>query len=80
MVGVELVGPDGRTPDPGAASRALEACRRSGLLVGKGGLFGNCLRIAPPLSLTDAECTEGAGILVDVLSSSGDRRLPAEGR
>ncbi len=80
MVGVELVGPDGRTPDLGAAGRVLEACRRSGLLIGKGGLFGNCLRIAPPLSLTDAECVEGTGILVDVISSLGDGGLPVGGR
>ena len=45
----------------------LEACRRRGLLVGKGGLFGNCLRIAPPLSLTSDEADEGAAILADVL-------------
>lgn len=67
MVGVELVGADGRTPAPAAASAVLEACRRHGLLVGKGGLFGNCLRVAPPLSLTDDECDEGAAILVDAI-------------
>ncbi len=36
-------------------------------LVGKGGLFGNCLRVAPPLPLTAAEADEGAAILVDAL-------------
>ncbi|MBK9179817.1 MAG: aspartate aminotransferase family protein [Acidimicrobiales bacterium] len=67
MIGIELVGPDGRTPDPAAASRALELTRAGGLLVGKGGLFGNCLRVAPPLTLTAAEADEGAAILVDAL-------------
>ncbi len=67
MLGVELVGPDGRTPHPAAASRALELTRAGGLLVGKGGLFGNCLRVAPPLTLTAAEADEGAAILVDAL-------------
>ena len=46
----------------------LERCRRRGLLVGKGGLFGNCLRIAPPLSLTADEADEGAAVLADVLA------------
>jgi 4-aminobutyrate aminotransferase len=68
MIGIELVGPDGREPDPAAASRAIELARAAGLLIGKGGLFGNCIRLAPPLSLTDTEADEGAGILVDVLA------------
>ena len=68
MIGVELVGPDGRSPTPAAAGRVLELARQRGLLVGKGGLFGNCLRIAPPLSLTAVEADEGAGILGDVLA------------
>ena len=69
MIGIELVEPDGLTPNPSAASRALELARANGLLVGKGGLFGNCLRIAPPLSLTTEEAEEGARVLVDVLAT-----------
>jgi 4-aminobutyrate aminotransferase len=68
MIGVELVGADGHSPAAGAASRVLDLARARGLLVGKGGLFGNCLRIAPPLSLTADEADEGAGILADVLA------------
>ena len=45
----------------------LEGCRSRGLLVGKGGLHGNCLRIAPPLSLTAEEAAEGAAILTSTL-------------
>ena len=67
MIGVELVGPDGFTPNAAAAVAALEGCRQRGLLIGKGGLYGNCLRIAPPMSLTDAECIEGSVLLVDAL-------------
>jgi 4-aminobutyrate aminotransferase len=69
MIGVELVGRDGRSPAPGAAARVLELARQRGVLVGKGGLFGNCLRIAPPLSLTADEADEGAGILAEVLDN-----------
>ena len=78
MIGVELVAPDGRSPDDGAATRVLEQARRRGLLVGKGGLFGNCLRIAPPLSLTTEEADEGAGILVDVLTDLDTEELAPE--
>jgi 4-aminobutyrate aminotransferase len=72
MLGVELVGSDGRTPDPGAASVVLERCKAAGLLVGKGGLFGNCIRIAPPLSITSDEIDTGAAILADALRAVGN--------
>ena len=39
----------------------LEALQGRGLLVGKGGLYGNCLRIAPPLSLTAGRGRRGRG-------------------
>ncbi len=67
MVGVELVVPGTKQPLPAAAGRVLEECRKGGLLVGKGGLYGNVLRIAPPLTLTDAECEDGLRILSDAL-------------
>ena len=69
MIGIELVGVDGHRPNPAAASRAIEHARTAGLLIGKGGLYGNCLRLAPPLSLTMDEADEGAAILVDVLAT-----------
>ena len=62
MIGVELVRPgtgDPGDPAPELASAVLEAARRHGLLLGKGGLHGNVLRIAPPLTLTRDEADEG---------------------
>jgi 4-aminobutyrate aminotransferase len=59
MLGVELVKPGGLDPDPGAAAAVMEEARKEGLLIGKGGLYGNTLRIAPALSLTEAEADEG---------------------
>ena len=59
MLGVELVEAGSKTPDAAMATRVLEAARDEGLLIGKGGLYGNVLRIAPPLSLTADEATEG---------------------
>ena len=70
MIGLELVGADGYVPDPQAASAILEGCKQRGLLVGKGGLHGNCLRMAPPLSLTEEEAAEGAAILTDAVDAA----------
>jgi 4-aminobutyrate aminotransferase len=72
MIGVELVGSDGRTPDAAAANEVLERCKAAGLLVGKGGLFGNCIRIAPPMSITADEVDEGTEIVVDALTAVDD--------
>lgn len=59
MIGVELVKAGGLEPNPVAAASVMEEARKEGLLIGKGGLYGNTLRIAPPLSLTEAEADEG---------------------
>jgi len=67
MIGIELVAADGHTPDEAAAGKVLEAARERGLLIGKGGLHGNCLRLAPPLTLTEDEAREGLALLDDAL-------------
>lgn len=67
MMGVELVKPGTGSPGepaPELATAVLEATKRRGLLVGKGGLHGNVLRIAPPMTLTAAEAEEGLAALV----------------
>jgi 4-aminobutyrate aminotransferase len=69
MIAVELVAPGGKEPDPGAATAVLEECRRRGVLVGKGGVKGNVLRIAPPLSVSAAEIEEAAAAIEDALYS-----------
>ncbi|UGY94343.1 aspartate aminotransferase family protein [Streptomyces gobiensis] len=63
MIGVELT-------DARAASRVLETAREGGLLIGKGGLDGAVLRIAPPLSLSVAEAEEGAAVLEAALKQA----------
>ena len=68
MIGIELVGPDGE-PAAEKASAVLEAAREEGLLIGKGGLHGNALRIAPALSITEDEADEGFARLERALRS-----------
>ncbi|MEA2639942.1 MAG: hypothetical protein QOF51_1336 [Chloroflexota bacterium] len=64
MLGVELV-TDRVTKDPATAqcAQVLERSRDLGLLVGKSGMYGNTLRITPPLCVTVAD----ADFLADAL-------------
>jgi 4-aminobutyrate aminotransferase len=74
MIGVELVGADGFAPAPDAATRVHELCREQGLLVGKGGLHGNCLRVAPPLCVTREEADRAADTLLAALARVDGQR------
>jgi 4-aminobutyrate aminotransferase len=71
MIGVEFVRPGSKDPDSGVTTRVMEEARTGGLLIGKGGLFGNVLRIAPPLSVTSEEAAEG----YDILSAAVHRAI-----
>jgi alanine-glyoxylate transaminase/(R)-3-amino-2-methylpropionate-pyruvate transaminase len=57
MRAIELVG-EGKAPDAPTTSRVLEGARKRGVLVGKGGLWGNVLRVAPPLIVNASQIDE----------------------
>ncbi|MFD2467339.1 aspartate aminotransferase family protein [Amycolatopsis silviterrae] len=69
MIGVELIEPGTTTPNTAAAKQMLEETKKRGLLIGKGGLHKNVLRIGPPMTLTEAEAAEGLQILLDSLAA-----------
>ncbi|MCZ6630057.1 MAG: aspartate aminotransferase family protein [Actinobacteria bacterium] len=68
MLGVELGDPVSGTPDVELTAAVMEEARAEGLLVGKGGLYGNTLRIAPPLSITEQEASEGLDMLRNAIN------------
>lgn len=72
MQAIELVANEtagDRTPNTEATGTLFEACKERGLLVGKGGLHGNVLRIAPALNVTADEVDEALTILGESLST-----------
>lgn len=70
MLGVELVKDLGtREPAKAECAQVFETARELGLLIGKGGLNGNVLRIKPPMCINPAD----ADFMIEVL----DRALAA---
>jgi alanine-glyoxylate transaminase / (R)-3-amino-2-methylpropionate-pyruvate transaminase len=67
MLGVELV-KDRTTKEPAKdqCARVHELARDLGLLVGKGGLYANTLRIKPPLCITRGD----ADFMIEVLDAA----------
>ncbi|MEE9212339.1 MAG: aminotransferase class III-fold pyridoxal phosphate-dependent enzyme, partial [Phycisphaeraceae bacterium] len=70
MLGVELVR-NRQSKQPATAQTAdlVEQCKDRGLLLGKGGLSGNVLRIKPPMCVTKDDADFIADCLDEVLGS-----------
>ncbi|MCX6638691.1 MAG: aspartate aminotransferase family protein [Acidobacteria bacterium] len=64
MQAIELVR-DRRTREPAPEETAalMEAARENRLLIGKGGLYGNVIRISPPMNIGRADVDEFARLL-----------------
>ena len=67
MLGVEMV-KDRTTKEPAKAecSEVLEYAREMGLLLGKGGLWGQTIRFAPPMCITSAD----ADFIIEVFDAA----------
>jgi alanine-glyoxylate transaminase/(R)-3-amino-2-methylpropionate-pyruvate transaminase len=72
MLGVELVR-DRATKEPAKNETLdmLEAAREAGVLIGKGGLDGNVLRIKPPMCITKADVDFALDVFDRAFSSVG---------
>ena len=74
MLGVELV-KDRKTKEPATAETAdiVEKAKDRGLLLGKGGLYGNVIRIKPPMCITKADCDFLVDCLDECMTEVGGR-------
>ncbi|WP_022887311.1 aminotransferase class III-fold pyridoxal phosphate-dependent enzyme [Glaciibacter superstes] len=68
MIGVELVKPGSKDPDVATTLAIMEEARAAGLLIGRGGLYGNVLRVTPPMTVTAEEADAAIEILASVIS------------
>ena len=69
LVGMEFV-KDRTSKEHATAETAefMEICRDKGLLIGKGGLKGNVVRLAPPMTITKAQCDKVLSVMDEALS------------
>jgi 4-aminobutyrate aminotransferase len=71
MQGVELVKDrKSKEPAPQATAAVMEAAKDRGLIIGKGGLYGNVLRISPALNVSTADADQAADILDQALAGA----------
>ena len=71
MQGMELV-KDRQTkePAPEALAAVMEGARARGMIIGRGGLYGNVVRISPPLNVTVADADQAADVIDQALGDA----------
>ncbi len=52
-----------KTPDPAAVSNVLASCHAEGVILLSAGTYGNCLRLLPPLVMSDELLEDGLSVL-----------------
>ena len=60
-----------KEPAPAESTQLMELARTNGLLIGKGGLYGNVIRLAPALNASKTDIDEGVQILDKSLAKVG---------
>ncbi len=60
---VDPASPDGKAPDAKKVLRIFEETRGLGLLIGKGGLYSNVIRLTPPMIVSAGEVDDALAIL-----------------
>ncbi len=69
MQAVEIVQPGtDKKPDAALTTAVMNAARDQGLLIGKGGLYGNVLRISPHLNVTAEDMDAGCDLIGKALA------------
>jgi 4-aminobutyrate aminotransferase-like enzyme len=60
--GMEIVKEE-KEPAPDLVNEIFEETKKEGLLIGRGGLYGNVIRITPPLTIEKGEIIKAVQVL-----------------
>jgi 4-aminobutyrate aminotransferase-like enzyme len=69
MVGAELADKD-KNPLAAETARIVELSKDDGVVIGKGGLYGNVLRVKPPLNITKENIDTTLKVLKKAIEST----------
>jgi 4-aminobutyrate aminotransferase-like enzyme len=70
MQAIEIVRDrESKEPAPAETSRFMEECRQRGLLIGKGGLYGNVIRMSPPMNIAKSDVDEAIHIMEGAMAA-----------
>jgi 4-aminobutyrate aminotransferase-like enzyme len=70
MQAIELVKDrESKEPAPQETVQFMEECRNRGLLIGKGGYWGNVIRMSPPMNIAKSDVDEALRILDESLTA-----------
>jgi len=56
-----------RTPDPDRALTIIRDAVAHGILLIRAGLYSNCIRLLPPIVMTDEQLREGLQVLEEAI-------------
>lgn len=71
MLAIEFVADQqSKTPYPDLVLEITKQALARGLIVIRAGLYSNCIRLLPPLDLTDAEVDEGLSVLREAVAAA----------
>jgi len=70
MLAIELVkDPVEKSPAPELAAAVVDEALRRGLILLKAGVYGNCIRVLCPLTISDGELDEALGVWEEALAA-----------
>ncbi len=77
MIGIELVKDAALTPATAEAEAVREFCLHNGVLIGVGGVFGNVVRMQPPLVISRQQLDKALDVLEQAFAEAAGRKVRA---
>lgn len=77
MLAIELVRDSASTPDPDLTLDITKATLQRGLITIRAGLYSNCVRFLPPLTVSDEQLDEALAIVGESVDAATDERSAA---